>query len=87
MFWVTSEDDKRALVSDPDSPFFTTPHFDGHPSVLVRGCRLGELGVDELEEIIGDAWLSRAPRTVAARWLADAGWRRSDGPGSASSSP
>ena len=73
MFWVGSEEEKRALVDDPGSPFFTTRHFDGHPSVLVRGSRIGEIGVDELEEIIADAWLARAPTTVAARWLAERG--------------
>ena len=36
MFWVASNADKQALVTDPASPFFTTPHFDGHPSVLIR---------------------------------------------------
>src|SRR5215472_13879551 len=41
VFWVPSESDKKALVQDPASPFFTTPHFDGHPSVLVRGSRIG----------------------------------------------
>ena len=73
VFWVGAEDDKLALVGDPELPFFTTPHFDGHPSVLVRGCRIGELEVDELAEIIADAWLARAPKTVAARWLAEHG--------------
>ena len=43
VFWVESEDDKLALVRDETSPFFTTPHFDGHPSVLVRASRIGEL--------------------------------------------
>ena len=43
MLWVGSEADKLALVEDADSPFFSTPHFDGHPSVLIRACRLGEL--------------------------------------------
>src|SRR5215469_2511905 len=32
MFWVDSESDKFAMLQDPDAPFFTTPHFDGHPS-------------------------------------------------------
>ena len=41
VFWVPSEDDKRALVQDPSSPFFTTPHFDGHLSVLLRLSRVG----------------------------------------------
>src|SRR3974390_2092733 len=36
VFWVPSESDKQALVQDPGSPFFTTPHFDRHPSVLLR---------------------------------------------------
>src|SRR5207253_8711052 len=59
VIWVASTDDKEALVQDPGSPFFTTPHFDGHPSVLVRSGRLSELTFDELAEVIQDAWLSR----------------------------
>jgi hypothetical protein len=69
VIWVESEADKLALTQDPDSPFFTTPHFDGHPSVLVRASRLGEIGVTELRELIQDAWLSRASKGRAAQWL------------------
>jgi hypothetical protein len=69
VFWVTSESDKQALVQDPGSPFFTTAHFDGHPSVLMRAGRIGELTVQELTEVIQDAWLSRASRARAAAWL------------------
>jgi hypothetical protein len=69
MFWVPSEADKHALVSDPDSPFFSTAHFDGHPSVLVREARLGELSYGELAEVVQDAWLSRASARRAADWL------------------
>ena len=69
VFWVTSESDKQALVQDPGSPFFTTAHFDGHPSVLLRASRIGELSVQELTEVIQDAWLSRASRARAAAWL------------------
>ena len=69
MFWVTSEADKQALVQDQASPFFTTAHFDGHPSVLVRAGRIGELTVQELTEVIQDAWLSRASSARAAAWL------------------
>jgi hypothetical protein len=69
MFWVTSEADKQALVQDDASPFFSTPHFDGHPSVLIRACRLGELTVTELTEVVQDAWLARASPTRAAAWL------------------
>lgn len=71
VFWVPSESDKQALVQDPSSPFFTTPHFNGHPSVLCRASRIGEIGLQELTEIIQDAWLSRASPTRAARWLKD----------------
>jgi hypothetical protein len=69
MFWVPSEADKQALVQDPASPFFTTPHFDGHPSVLVRGSRIGALSVAELAEVVQDAWLSRVSPARAAAWL------------------
>jgi hypothetical protein len=68
--WVPSESDKQALVQDPDSPFFSTPHFDGHPSVLVRASRLGELTRRELVEVVQDAWLSRASPRRRAAWLA-----------------
>ena len=69
VFWVESETDKQALVHDPTSPFFTTAHFDGHPSVLLRACRIGELTLGELAELIQDAWLSRASKRRAAAWL------------------
>jgi hypothetical protein len=70
VFWVASEDDKQALVLDPDSPYFTTPHFDGHLSVLVRTSRIGELTRDEVAEVVQDAWLSRASAKRAREWLA-----------------
>jgi hypothetical protein len=73
MFWVTSEADKQALVQDQGSPFFSTPHFDGHPSVLVRGSRIGELTVQELAEVIQDARLARATAARAAAWLSARG--------------
>jgi hypothetical protein len=69
MIWVESETEKLALVSDDSNPFFTTPHFDGHPSVLVRAGELGELSRQELTEIIQDAWLSRASNRRATMWL------------------
>ena len=71
VIWVASELDKQALVKDESSPYFTTPHFDGHPSVLVRASRLGEIDVDELRELVQDAWLSRASRRRAETWLAE----------------
>jgi hypothetical protein len=69
VFWVETDADKQALVQDPGSPFFTTPHFDGHLSVLVRAGRLGELSREELAEVVQDAWLARASPRRAADWL------------------
>ena len=69
IFWVPDESDKQAMVQDESTPYFTTSHFDGHPSVLVRASRLGELSYDELTEVIEDAWLSRASRRRCAEWL------------------
>lgn len=69
VFWVPSEADKLALVQDQSKPFFTTPHFDGHLSVLLRGCHIASLTRQELAEIIEDAWLSRASKRRAAAWL------------------
>ena len=71
VLWVPGEEDKLALVQDPRTPFFTTAHFDGHPSVLVRASRLSELDRTELAEVVQDAWLSRASPRRASRWLAD----------------
>ena len=69
VFWVADEADKRSLVEDPDSPFFTTPHFDGHLSVLLRGAHVPRLSYAELAEVVQDAWLARASRRRAAQWL------------------
>ncbi|NUR09470.1 MAG: hypothetical protein HOQ22_00895 [Nocardioidaceae bacterium] len=71
--WVADEGEKQALVQDSGSPWFTTPHFDGHPSVLLRTSRVGELTRDEVAEVVQDAWLSRASPTRARRWLEAAG--------------
>ena len=68
VFWVDSELEKEAILADTSLPFFTTPHFDGHPSVLLRGSRVGELTRDELAEFVEGAWLSRAGPRAVARW-------------------
>lgn len=73
VIWVESEADKRALVQDTSTPFFTTDHFNGHPSVLVRESELGRIGKAELTELIQDAWLSRASKRRGAAWLAEQG--------------
>jgi hypothetical protein len=70
MIWVESEADKLSLTQDRDSPFFTTDRFADHPSVLVRASELRTIGRTELTELIQDAWLSRASKRRAERWLA-----------------
>ncbi|WP_248583272.1 hypothetical protein [Nocardioides sp. InS609-2] len=76
VFWVESEEAKHAFVDDESSPYFTTPHFDGHPSVLLRGSHVGRLDVDEITEVVQDAWLARASKTAATKWLAARGLSR-----------
>ena len=67
---VADEGVKFALISDEPGVYFTTPHFDGYPAVLVR---LTEIGVAELTELITDAWLAQAPKTLAKAFLAENG--------------
>ena len=55
---------KDALLADDPDVFFTTPHFDGFPAVLVQ---LDRIAAGGLEEVVVEAWLARHPR----------GWRRS----------
>jgi hypothetical protein len=69
VFWVESEAAKQAMIQDERSPFFSTSHFNGHLSVLVRGSRIGELSMQELTEVVQDAWLCRASAKRAATWL------------------
>jgi hypothetical protein len=57
---------KEALVSDDRGVYFTTPHFDGYPAILVR---LDEIALDELEELIVEAWLARAPKRLAEAYV------------------
>jgi hypothetical protein len=68
VFWVDSELEKEAILADTSLPFFTTPHFAGHPSVLLRGSRIGELSRDELAGFVEGAWLSRAGPRAIATW-------------------
>lgn len=59
-------DEKQALLETYPDAFFTIPHFDGFPAVLVR---LDAIEPDHLREVITEAWLLRAPKTVARDWL------------------
>jgi hypothetical protein len=57
---------KEALLADDPEVFFTTPHFDGYPAVLVR---LDKIPVGDLEEVIVEAWLARAPKRLAREYV------------------
>jgi hypothetical protein len=57
---------KEALLADETGVYFTTPHFDGYPAVLVR---LDAISLDDLRELIVEAWLARAPNRLAAAYL------------------
>ena len=58
---------KDALLARKPSVYFTTPHFDGYPAVLVR---LNKIALTELKDVILEAWLARAPNRVTAEYLA-----------------
>ena len=57
---------KEALLADDPDVFFTTPHFDGYPAVLVQ---LDKIGLEDLREVIVEAWLARAPKRLAGSYL------------------
>jgi hypothetical protein len=57
---------KEALLADDPSVFFTTPHFDGYPAILVR---LDRIGLADLREVIVEAWLARAPKRLAKAYV------------------
>ncbi|HYJ67706.1 MAG TPA: MmcQ/YjbR family DNA-binding protein [Nocardioidaceae bacterium] len=57
---------REALIADAGDVYFTTPHFEGYPVVLVR---LDRIDVSELEELLTEAWLSRAPKSLARAFL------------------
>jgi hypothetical protein len=57
---------KAALLADDPAVYFTTPHFDGYPAVLVR---LADIDPAELHDLLRDAWLARAPKRLARAYL------------------
>jgi len=57
---------KEALLADDSGVYFTTPHFDGYPAVLVR---LDRITLEDLEELTVEAWLTRAPKRLAQTYL------------------
>jgi hypothetical protein len=73
MFRVADVGVKELLLADERRLFFTTPHFDGYPAVLMRIPHLARVDRDELEELVVEAWLTRAQRRVANAWLDEHG--------------
>lgn len=67
---TATEEDKRELVEDDRLPFFTIDHLRRTNAVLVQQSRLGEIDVDELAEILGEAWAAVAPRRLVTAWRA-----------------
>jgi hypothetical protein len=68
-FRVADRDDKEALLAS-GGPWFTTPHWNGYNAVLVRERDVPRLSLDELTEVVTDAWLAMAPKRLAAEFLA-----------------
>ena len=71
MFRVADLGVKELILADERGVFFTTPHFDGYPAVLVRIPDLARLDREELEDAVVEAWLTRAQKRVAKAWLAE----------------
>ncbi len=66
--WVEHLVAKEAMLADDPLVFFTTPHFDGYPAVLLR---LERIGLEDLREVIVEAWLARAPKRLAEAYLSE----------------
>jgi hypothetical protein len=71
MFRVADLDVKELMLGDDRGVFFTTPHFDGYPAVLMRICDLDRLDQEELRDTVVEAWLTRAQKRVVKAWLAE----------------
>ena len=73
MFRVADLGVKELMLADDRGVFFTTPHFDGYPAVLIRIPALARLDRDELQDAVVEAWLTRAQKRVAKAWLDEHG--------------
>jgi hypothetical protein len=71
MFRVPDLDVKDLLLSDERGVYFTTKHFNGYPAVLVRIPDLERIDREELEDLVVEAWLTKAQKRVAKAWLAE----------------
>ena len=77
MFRVADLGVKELLLADDRGVFFTTPHFDGYPAVLMRIPDLARIDRDELRDMVVEAWLTRAQKRVAKVWLQEHAERES----------
>jgi len=73
VFRVADQGVKDLLLADVRGVYFTTPHFDGYPGILVRIPDLERIDRDELRDLVAEAWLCRAQKRVARAWLAEHG--------------
>jgi hypothetical protein len=71
MFRVADLDEKDLLLADDRGLFFTTPHFNGYPAVLMRIPTLKRIDREELRDLVVESWLTRAQKRVAKAWLAE----------------
>jgi hypothetical protein len=71
VFRVEDAGAKELQLRDARGLFFTTPHWNGFPAVLMRIHDLGGLDVEQLREVVEDAWLTKAQKRVAKKWLAE----------------
>ena len=71
MFRVADLDEKDLLLADDRGLFFTTPHFNGYPAVLMRIPTLKTIDREELRDLVVEAWLTRAQKRMAKAWLAE----------------
>jgi hypothetical protein len=71
VFRVDDLDAKELLLSDARGIFFTTPHWNGYPAVLIRIPSLAAIDRDELRDLVVEAWLTRAKPRLAKGWLAE----------------
>jgi hypothetical protein len=62
---VVDMGEREALLQGQPEAFFSTPHYDGYPAVLVR---LGRVDPIELAELIEDAWRLQAPKRLVAAY-------------------
>jgi hypothetical protein len=73
MFRVADLDVKELFLADDRGLFFTTPHFNGYAAILLRIPGLKRIDRDELQDLVAEAWLTRAQKRVAKAWLSEHG--------------